>query len=193
MSVTLRPGRGTLAPPRHPVMHAAADRAATTTMSALQSQVYAIASVSCGRDHTLALLATGKAFGWGGDGSGRIPSGAPEYCSTRAARPDAVEVNMTEPLLAVAAGHGVSLAITAKRDVAVWGANAAGIAGRREAISPANPQPIAELRDVQAIAAGEFLFGAIDARGGLHTWGLNLEGALGRATPRVNAAPGRVV
>ena len=32
---------------------------------------YDVASVSCGRDHTLALLATGKAIGWGGDGSGR--------------------------------------------------------------------------------------------------------------------------
>ena len=41
-------------------------------------------SISCGRDHTLALLTTGKVIGWGGDGSGRIPSGMPEYCTTPA-------------------------------------------------------------------------------------------------------------
>ena len=110
------------------------------------SEVYAIRSVSCGRDHTLALLANGKAFGWGGDGSGRIASNAPEYCSTRAPRPDAVEVDPTQALLAVAAGHGVSLAVTARNDVTVWGANAAGIAGRREAISPSTPQTIDDLR-----------------------------------------------
>ena len=100
------------------------------------SGVYAIKSVSCGRDHTLALLVTGKAFGWGGDGSGRIASTAPEYCSTRGPRANAVEVDLAQPLLAVAAGHGVSLAVTSRREVTVWGANAASIAGRRDAISP---------------------------------------------------------
>ena len=45
---------------------------------------YDVNAISCGRDHTLALLATGKVIGWGGDGSGRIPSGIPEYCTTPA-------------------------------------------------------------------------------------------------------------
>ena len=90
---------------------------------------YAVNSISCGRDHTLALLATGKVIGWGGDGSGRIPSGTPEYCTTPAPT-QAVEVLAREPLTAIAAGHGVSLGVTTQRKVTVWGANGAGIGGR---------------------------------------------------------------
>ncbi len=71
---------------------------------------YKVASVSCGRDHTLALLDDGKVIGWGGDGSGRIPSGMPEYCTTPApTRP--VEVLLRDPVTAVAAGYGLSLGI----------------------------------------------------------------------------------
>ena len=58
---------------------------------------YDVAAISCGRDQTLALLASGKVIGWGGDGSGRIPSGDPEYCTTPAPT-RAVEVLLREPL-----------------------------------------------------------------------------------------------
>ena len=66
-------------------------------MSHRHAERFDVAAVSCGRDHTLALLAAGKVIGWGGDGSGRIPSGMPEYCTTPApTRP--VEVLLREPL-----------------------------------------------------------------------------------------------
>src|SRR5260221_13639831 len=107
---------------RHPRIH---DRPIMTTSS---SQAYAVTSISCGRDQTLALLANGKVIGWGGDGSGRIPSGQPEYCTTPAPT-RAVEVLLREPLKGVAAGYGVSLGITARRDATTWGANGAGADG----------------------------------------------------------------
>ena len=62
-----------------------------------------VRAVSCGRDHTLALLASGTVIGWGGDGSGRIPSDTPEYCTTPAPT-RAVEVLLREPLAAFDAG-----------------------------------------------------------------------------------------
>ena len=65
-------------------------------MTTSNTKTFAVTSISCGRDHTLALLTTGKVIGWGGDGSGRIPSGMPEYCTTPAPT-RAVEVIMHEP------------------------------------------------------------------------------------------------
>ena len=95
---------------------------------------YDVSAISCGRDQTLALLANGKVIGWGSEGSGRIPSGQPEYCTTPApTRP--VEVLLREPLKSVAAGYGVSLGVTARREVTVWGAQGAGVDGRLGAVA----------------------------------------------------------
>ncbi len=143
------------------------------------SEKYTVTSVSCGRDQTLALLDNGKVIGWGGDGSGRIPSASPEYCTTPAPT-RSVEVLLREPVTAVAAGYGLSLGITPQRRVAIWGANGAGIAGRLGAVAPATPLLLGELTGVRAVEAGEFQSAAIDGAGNLFTWGLNLDGALGR-------------
>jgi alpha-tubulin suppressor-like RCC1 family protein len=153
---------------------------------------YVVTSISCGRDHTLALLASGKVFGWGRDGSGRIAPDTPEYCSTSKAPTQAVEVNARQRLVSVAAGYGVSLAITAGDQVAVWGANSAGIGGRPGSIALSTPHYLTDIAGARAVVAGEFLFGAIDAAGTIHTWGLNDEGALGRPTSQLNALPGPV-
>ncbi|MEO6565615.1 MAG: hypothetical protein ABIO63_06230 [Casimicrobiaceae bacterium] len=161
-------------------------------MNESTADVYIVSALSCGRDHTLALLANGKVIGWGGDGSGRVAPDTPGYCSTFKAPSRAVEVNLLQPLTAVAAGYGVSLGITAGAEVAVWGANVAGIGGRHAAIALATPQLLDNLSRIRAVLAGEFLFGAIDSDGGVYTWGLNSEGALGRPTDAINAGPGRV-
>ena len=128
---------------------------------------YVVASISCGRDHTLALLASGKVFGR--DGSGRIAPDTPEYCSTSKAPTQAVEVNARQRLVSVAAGYGVSLAITAGDQVAVWGANSAGIGGRAGSIALSTPHYLTEITEARTVVAGEFLFGAIDAAGTIHT------------------------
>jgi alpha-tubulin suppressor-like RCC1 family protein len=161
-------------------------------MEAATSPTRTFVAFSCGRDHTLALLDTGAVFGWGGDGSGHTPAGTQQYCSTPQAQTHAVGVSLPHKALAVAAGYGVSLAITDTNQVAVWGANKAGIAGRLNAIAPAAPQVLAGMDDVQAVAAGEFLFGVVDGAGKVYTWGLNSEGALGRPSAQLNAGPGLV-
>ena len=75
----------------------------------------------------------------------------------------------------------------------IWGATAAGIGGRLEAVALSAPQPVAGIAGARTIAAGEFLFGAIDAAGTIFTWGLNTDGALGRPTTHFNAMPGPIV
>lgn len=67
-----------------------------------------VTSISCGRDHTLALLDSGRVFGWGMDGSGRVAPSTPEYCSTSKAPTKAVEVNAPHEMLSISAGYGVT-------------------------------------------------------------------------------------
>src|SRR5439155_13979821 len=149
-------------------------------------------SISCGRDHTLALLADGKVFGWGGDGSGRIPLGGPSYCSTSTAPTRAVEIDTRHAMACVSAGHGISLGITVTKRVLVWGSNpaAAGGWGSSHALVP--PRIVAEIVNVRGIVAGEFRFGAVDDAGVVHTCGFNEEGALGRQAAHVDAGPGMI-
>lgn len=158
-------------------------------------QTSRIAALSCGRDHTLALLASGRVLGWGGDGSGRYVAPLPPgVCSAPAAGGAAVELELGRKTLALAAGYGVSLGLDDTGRIAVWGANKAGIGGRVDAIAPARPQAVGGMADVdvRAVAAGEFLFGALDGAGKVYTWGLNGDGALGRPSAQLNAGPGLV-
>ena len=153
---------------------------------------YNVESISCGRDHTLALLVGGKVLGWGGDGSGRMPSGTPEYCSTLVPSGRPVEIGTRHAMVSIAAGHGISLGISVAKRALVWGASPAITAGRRSIASLVEPQPLAEVIDPRFVVAGEFLCGAIDGTGVVHTWGLNGEGALGRPTQQLNSGPGTV-
>src|SRR5204863_1762611 len=146
-------------------------------------------SISCGRDHTLALLANGKVFGWGGDGSGRIPPGVPEYCSTSTAPTRAVEVDTRHAMACVSAGHGISLGITVTKRVLVWGSNPAAAGGWGSSHAFVPPRFVAEMANMRSIVAGEFLFGSVDDAGSVHTWGFNEEGGLGRPTAHVNSGP----
>jgi len=143
-------------------------------MSIGTAEGYHVASISCGRDHTLALLASGNVIGWGGDGSGRVAATTPEYCSTAYGPERPVEVKLASPLTSIAAGYGVSLGITRDADVAIWGTNAAGVAGGAEAVLLSSPQSVDGLRDTRHVAAGEFHFGVIDRDGLVLTWGLNV-------------------
>ena len=105
----------------------AASRYDPHAMKVPVAERYAIASISCGRDHTLALLDNGKALGWGGDGSGRIQSRALEYCSSLKIPARPVEVILRQELISVSAGHGTSLGITAQEQVVIWGATAVAV------------------------------------------------------------------
>lgn len=162
------------------------------SLPAAAAAKWKFAAISCGRDHTVALLDSGAVFGWGGEGSGRMPSGTPDYCSTPSARTNATEVAVGTRIAALAAGYGVSLAITDEGRLSIWGANAGGLAGRLDAIRPASPQLLPSVTDVRMAAAGEFQYAAIDAEGRLLTWGLNMEGALGRPVRQHNDGPGYV-
>ncbi|MBK9609357.1 MAG: hypothetical protein IPO58_24200 [Betaproteobacteria bacterium] len=107
------------------------------------------------------MLESGKAMGWGGNGSGRLPADIPELCSVAAAPTQPVEVSMQQKLRSIAAGHGISLGLTERNEVAIWGL-------RRRRWWPARvgaaamPQRVAALPLAMEVTAGEFHFAAID-------------------------------
>ncbi|MFO1312190.1 MAG: hypothetical protein U1F41_09025 [Burkholderiales bacterium] len=160
-------------------------------MSNANAWRYDVSAISCGREQTLALLRNGKVIGWGSEGSGRVPSGEPEYCTTPAPT-RAVEVIASEPMRAVAAGHGVSLGVTARREVSAWGGSGAGVDGRAGAVAAAIPISVTGVGAVRRVAAGEFQCAAIDEAGRLYTWGLALDGALGREASSFESPAARV-
>jgi alpha-tubulin suppressor-like RCC1 family protein len=140
----------------------------------------------------LALLATGRAFGWGGDGSGRMASRTPEYCSTGPAPKRPVELSVPHTLTALAAGYGASLGITGAGGVVMWGASAARVDRPLPPSALAMPQAVSGVGSARAVVAGDCLYAALAVDGTVCTWGLNDQGSLGRATPQLNSGPGPV-
>jgi alpha-tubulin suppressor-like RCC1 family protein len=90
----------------------------------------------------------------------------------------------------VSAGYGVSLGVSAKQELLVWGWNLLGVGG--DQASSEIPALIQAVNAPIWVAAGQSIFAAIDQTGSLYTWGLNVDHALGRATEQMNALPGAV-
>lgn len=151
---------------------------------------YKISAVSAGKSHTLALLHTGEVLGWGGAGSGRYSSENVDICSTGSANRAPVYVGQSARFSFVSAGYGVSLGLSAKQELLVWGWNPLGVGGD-QAVSEI-PALIKVVSAPVCVAAGQSIFAAIDQAGSLYTWGLNVDQALGRTTEQMNALP-RVV
>ncbi len=149
-----------------------------------------ILAIDAGKSQTLALLQNGEVLGWGGAGSGRYSPGNIDICSPRRSNRDPVFVGQSERFSTTSAGYGVSLGVTTKNEVLVWGWNPIGIGG-----APASseiPTLIEAISRPVSVAAGQSIFAALDQAGSLFTWGLNVDHALGRMTEHMNALPGVV-
>lgn len=151
---------------------------------------YKISAVSAGKSQSLALLHTGEVLGWGGAGSGRYSSENVDICSTGSANREPVYVGQSARFSVLSAGYGVSLGLSAKQELLVWGWNPLGVGGD-QAVSEI-PVLIKAVNAPVCVAAGQSIFAAIDQAGSLYTWGLNVDQALGRATEQMNALPGVV-
>jgi alpha-tubulin suppressor-like RCC1 family protein len=151
---------------------------------------YNIRAVNAGKSQTLALLQTGEVLGWGGAGGGRYSPGNIDICSPLISNREPVYVGQSERFSATSAGYGVSLGVTTKSELLVWGWNPIGIGG-----APASseiPTLIEAITQPVSVAAGQSLFAAIDQAGSLYSWGLNVDQALGRPAEHLNAMPGVV-
>lgn len=155
---------------------------------------YNINALSAGKSQSLALLESGEVLGWGGAGSGRYSVDSVDICSTRTSNQGPVYVGQSARFCAVAAGYGVSLGVSDRQELLIWGFSPSSMSmgpDRAQAISEI-PSLIEDIIAPAKVAAGQSFFAAIDLSGRLHTWGLNIDGVLGRHSPQNNALPGIV-
>lgn len=154
----------------------------------LQSDLFQVVSISGGKDQTLALLKSGEILGWGGAGSGRVTPPFVDICSSfKAADAKPVFVGKLSRCSDVSAGFGVSLGVSDRQKILIWGFCQVGIGG--ENVFSEEPTLINGINNVTKVVAGQFLYAAVDQAGKVYTWGFSTDGALGRPSTQTNASP----
>lgn len=124
-------------------------------------------------DHNFALMADGRLFGWGANGSGQLGVGDTDPA------PSPVEVPVPSPVDSVAGGANHSLFLHQDGTVSATGLNYLGQLGTGNTDSATLPVPIPGLTDVAQVAAGfEHSLAVLD-NGTVLSWGNNGSGQLG--------------
>ncbi|HEY1083558.1 MAG TPA: choice-of-anchor D domain-containing protein, partial [Prosthecobacter sp.] len=144
-----------------------------------------VVAVAAGNAHSLALTSDGKVYAWGLNGNGQLGN------NTTTESPVPVAVDMTGVLsgkvvVAVAAGSGFSIALTADGQVYGWGANNNNQLGddtatQRLTAVRVDMSTLSALngRVATAIAAGTSHCLALTLEGQAVSWGLGTSGQLG--------------
>lgn len=144
-----------------------------------------VASIAAGRDNTCAINQNGRAFCWGGNGSGQIGDGTFLWRSTPTpvslATPGFTRRNIAE----IDVGDRHVCARTTAGRTFCWGFGADGQLGYGDNQDRTRPTPIDTsapglfARNVDAVATGGDHSCAITRAGRLYCWGRNQHGQLG--------------
>ncbi len=130
-------------------------------------------ALAAGGDHTCAVV-SGTAWCWGNNDAGQLGNA---LTLTEQVTPTAV-TGLSQPVVALAAGHQHTCALTLTGEVVCWGRNDWGQLGQ-----PGHAGPFT------AMAAGGHHTCAMALTGALWCWGANAHGQLGPATPAHSAQP----
>ncbi|MGB3442919.1 MAG: hypothetical protein WBA97_29610 [Actinophytocola sp.] len=156
--------------------------------------------------HSLALLADGSVYAWGGNGSGQLGNGTTtgstvpvQVCAVGQSAPCGA---FLDDVTAISAGSLFSLALLADGGVVAWGNNVFGGLGDGTNTSRSVPVRVCAvgqsapcgtfLDDVTAISAGGFFGMAIVTGGAVVAWGHNDFGQLGDNSTTNRSVPGAV-
>jgi alpha-tubulin suppressor-like RCC1 family protein len=127
----------------------------------------------------------------GGAGSGRYTPPFSDICQpAKGADVKPVYVSYPSGISQISAGYGVSLGISNRQQLLIWGFCQLGTGGLEKFTE--EPTAVNGIDNVSKIAAGQFLYAALDESGKVYTWGFDTDGALGRIASHINAPPGRV-
>jgi alpha-tubulin suppressor-like RCC1 family protein len=150
-----------------------------------------VGSLAAGKSHSLAVTEDGRVWAWGANTSGQLGDGT----TTRRTSPVLLPAFSASPVVAVGAGEGHSLALTADGRVWAWGANTSGQVGDGTWANRTTPVLLAAFATapVEAVAAGANHSVAVAADGRAWAWGYNGQGALGDGTTTSRNAPVAVV
>lgn len=147
-----------------------------------------VIAISTGLEHSLALKSDGTVWTWGYNGYGGLGDGT----TTNRYRPVQVKNADNTPLsgvIAIAAGHGNSLALKSDGTVWAWGENGSGQLGDGTNTDKDRPVKVAGLSGVSAIAAGAYHTLALKNDGTVWAWGRNGSGHLGDGTTTGSNTP----
>ena len=149
--------------------------ATTPQLSPLSVLLSAVAAVSAGEAHSLAVSVDGLAWAWGDNYSGKLGDG------TTVSRQVPVRVGSLSGVSAIAAGFVHSLALV-RGDVWAWGGNANGQLGDSSGETKLEPVGVAPLSGISMIAAGGNQSLAVATDGSVWAWGSASGGQLGDGT-----------
>jgi len=147
-------------------------------------------SVSAGGVHSLALTGSGAVWSWGGGIWGALGHGDEQDQLL----PKKIEALAGQRVVAVAAGHYHSLAITADGAVWSWGYGYRGKLGHGDQQMQLLPKKVEAFTDqhVVALSAGQFHSIAITADGSAWSWGGGGDGRLGHGDQQQQLLPKKV-
>ena len=126
-----------------------------------------VVAVAARGKQSLAMLADGRVFQWGGQTARQKAPG---------------EVPGIGDAVALAAGQGHALALLSNGHILAWGDNAYGQLGDGTTTSRAQPVEVAGVTDAVAVAAGDLHSLAVLSDGTVRAWGRNCWGQLGDGT-----------
>ncbi|XP_043827226.1 probable E3 ubiquitin-protein ligase HERC6 [Dromiciops gliroides] len=145
-------------------------------IQALETQI--IVSVSCGKEHSLAVCKRGRVFSWGSGSEGQLGIG--EF-KEQSFIPKQIGDLSKVKIIQVSCGHYHSVALAQDGKVFSWGKNSHGQLGLGQNIpSQASPQQVTSLNDIplaQVAAGGAHSF-ALSLSGTSYGWGSNSAGQL---------------
>uniref|UniRef100_K3WC09 RCC1-like domain-containing protein n=1 Tax=Globisporangium ultimum (strain ATCC 200006 / CBS 805.95 / DAOM BR144) TaxID=431595 RepID=K3WC09_GLOUD len=148
-----------------------------------------IAQVSCGREHTMAVLVNGDLYGFGWAEAGRLGTGDTGSCLFP------TKVLALQDVQAVACGREHTLALKKDGQVYAFGAGFGGRLGNDSEADEEYPVLVQGLdgERVVRIDAGECHSGAVNDMGEVFTWGFGNSGALGNGTRENRLLPDKIV
>lgn len=151
-----------------------------------------VIQVSCGLQHTLALVETGQVYSFGQNKYGQLGIG---YLSDGKSGPCLVSSIESLPIAQIAAGGYHSMALTKSGSIFSWGRNRFGQLGVGNMVDQVYPSLIKALKQqkVKYLCCGEEYSVALTNTGGVFTFGAGYYGQLGHGGSNNEVLPRQVI
>lgn len=152
------------------------------------ASVGGISQVSCGREHTMAVLVNGELYGFGWAEAGRLGTGDTGSCVFP------TKVTALHDIQSAACGREHTLALTKQGEVYAFGAGFGGRLGNGSEADEEFPVKVQALEGdkIVRIDAGECHSAVISDKGEVFTWGFGSSGALGNGARENSLLPNKV-
>lgn len=155
----------------------------SSALESIEERGVAVASVSMGEVHAVAVGADGSLWAWGSNSWGELGDGSVE---------DRYEpVRVMDDVVAADVGAYHTAAIKSDGSLWMWGANSSGQIG--DGTTEDRHEPVKVMDDVKDVSLEFYYSAAVRSDGSLWTWGYNDDGQLGDGTTEDRNEPVKVM